>query len=203
MTAQTKKIKTSGGIDIVIREPSPSGDLDRLVSFFSSLPPKVKNYLRYDATDRSVCQSRLSVVDDKNHWRLIAEIDGDIVADATLDREPFGWTRHVAHLRVVLDPEFAQKGIKTALIRELVERGGDAGVERFYVEVLKHQKNLIASLESIGFTYEATRKNFAKDAKGRAHDVVILSNDRGAIWSKLVSQIEDADLRVTQIMGNA
>jgi RimJ/RimL family protein N-acetyltransferase len=203
MTEKTKTTQIAGGLEMVIRKPSLSRDMDRLVAFYSSLPPVVRNYLRCDATDRSVCMRRILEVDNKNHWRLIGEIDGNIVADATLDREPFGWTRHVAHLRVVLDPRFQKMGIKIALFIELVERGGEAGVERFYVEVLKEQKDLIAGLEGVGFTCEGMRKGFAKDAKGKVHDVMVFSNDRGVIWAELAAQMEDLDTRLSQYRRGA
>jgi N-acetylglutamate synthase-like GNAT family acetyltransferase len=198
-----KEISLPSGQKIVLRKPQVPQDLVKLASFFSALPLKTRNYLRYDVTSKSLLSQRLESIDWTNHWRLVAEFEGEIVGDGSMDREPFGWTRHVAYLRAVVDPRVSGRGVYRILFKELVVLGSDMGIERFFTEVLKEQQDLIDKLQGEGFAYEATRKGYAKDLKGRAHDVVVLSNDRQALWNALDEQVEDLDIQLPRILSGA
>jgi RimJ/RimL family protein N-acetyltransferase len=190
---QRKVFRTSDGQPVVVRQPDPSADLDRIVAFFRGLPSSIRNYMRHGAEDRDFAASRLAQIDNRAHWRLVAEIDGDIVADCTLDREPFTWSRHVAEIRPILTPEAQRLGVGTLLCREVVELGRAAGVERLFTEVMPEQTDLIRVLEAEGFAWEATRRAYAKDADGRLHDIVLLSSNLEDIWLRLQDEIEHLD----------
>jgi RimJ/RimL family protein N-acetyltransferase len=191
--AENKTYSTTDGQRIVLRQPEPPADLERLLAFFERLPPEVRNYMRHDAQDRAAVERRLSQVDNVSHWRLVAELDGEIVADATLDREPFNWSRHVAEIRPIIDPHYLHRGIRALLCRELLALGRAEGIERLFTEVSPEQTDLIGTLEREGFAYEATRKKYAKDHEGRVHDIVLMSSDVGDIWERLQLLIETLD----------
>ncbi len=203
MTAKIEIIRLADDRELTVRKPTVSEDKERLIAFFSGLPRGLRNYLRYNVTNPDLCQRRLELVDGKDHWRLIAELDGDIMGEGSMDREPFGWTHHIAHLRIVVEPTAVRLGIGTILLRRLVELGRSAGIERFYSEVIKEHTEMISALEQEGFVYEATRKDYAKDLKGKLHDVVIMSNDQSAVWSKLEEHIEEMDIRMPAIHRGA
>jgi RimJ/RimL family protein N-acetyltransferase len=190
-----KKVTLSDGRGVIIKEPAIEEDLQRLVDFLSSLPPEMKNYLRYNVTQADVCRRRLEQLDSKNHWRLIAELDGEIVGDTTLDREPFGWTRHVAELRGIVSPNIRGMGIGSLLRNQIVGQARLAGVERLVAEVLREQTDLIEALEKAGFQYEATRRKYAKDLRGTLHDVIIMSNDLEQVWKRLAEDWVDMDIK--------
>ena len=63
--------------ELVITEPSAESDLERLVEFFSRIPLKTRNHLRYDVTEVESCRARLEQLDGKNHWRLIATMNDE------------------------------------------------------------------------------------------------------------------------------
>ena len=98
-------------------------DLERLATFMSSLPLKSRNYLRYDVTNIEILRRRLDEVDGKDHFRLIAVFEDRIVGDITMDREPFGWTRHAAQIRGVVDSKFSDGELGTVLFQALVQLG--------------------------------------------------------------------------------
>jgi hypothetical protein len=186
--------------DLVIRVPAISRDLDSLVNFFSVLPSSLQNTMRYRVTDRELLRQRLEQIDGIHHWRLIAEIGGKIVGDATMDREPFDWTRHVAEVRAVVDPQYSLLDIEAALFKELAVLGDRAGIERLFTEVMKGQNKLIAALEQTGFVYEATRRKYAKDPQGRLHDVILMSSDLNKVWRSLAIHIEELDTQPSRTM---
>jgi ribosomal protein S18 acetylase RimI-like enzyme len=203
MNRKTKLTGSSPGHDMVVRIPTVARDLDRLAHFFAALPIGVRNTLRYRATDQDFLRHRLEQLDERHHWRLVAEIDGMIVGDATMDREPFGWTLHVAEVRAVVEPGHSLHEVESVLFRELAAMGRKAGVERLFTEVMKGQTRLVRELEREGFVYEATRKKYAKDPNGKLHDVIIMSNDLEKIWKALADCIDDLDFQVGRNMAGA
>ncbi len=195
MKTLVKRLNDASGTEIVVRQPVIQDDLNRLVEFFGNLPAEERNYLRYHVTDRELVRQRLQQVDGTNHWRLIMECGGEIIADGTLDREPFQWTRHVAEVRAVFSERAKQLQVGPHLFNELVELGSAAGIELLFTEVMEEQKELIAMLQEAGFAYELIRKRYAKDMHGDLHDVIIMSNDLGSVWKHLTELIEEMELR--------
>jgi RimJ/RimL family protein N-acetyltransferase len=189
------------GRQVVIRQAAGTDDADRLHEFFASLPASVRNYLRYDVAKRELFDCRMGQLDGTSHWRLIAEIGGEIVGEATMDREPFGWTRHVAELRAVVAPAWTNHGIRTLLLRELVRTARRAGIGRVFTEVLAEQSELITSLAAMGFEREAFRRSYARDLKGRLHDVVVMSNDLEAVWEQLQEMVNETDIRIERTLS--
>ena len=185
----------SDGRQVVVREPTADGDLEKLVAFLSGLPPQMKIYLRYNVTEAAICKRRLEQLDGANHFRLIAEVDGQIAGDTTLDREPFGWTRHVAEVRGIVHPDFQRLGIASILRGQIVDLARLAGIERLVAEVLREQTDLIEAFKRDGFQYEATRLKYAKDMSGKLHDVIILSNDLEQVWKRLAENWADMDIK--------
>jgi RimJ/RimL family protein N-acetyltransferase len=180
----------------VVRTPDPAKDVGALVAFLSGLPTEQRGYLRYDVTREDTCRGRLDQIDGVDHFRLVTEVEGRIVADGTLDREPFFWTRHVAELRCVVAEEWMERGVGPRLVHELVQFGHQrSDIELLFAEVIPEQTALIRMLEQVGFAHEATRRRFAKDLDGNYHDVHIMSNDLELIWRQLEQQLLDMDTR--------
>jgi len=201
MSHTTTDVTLADGRSLRIFKPDPENDLDKLVTFLSGLPQGERNNMRYDVTDKKYGAQRLGMVDGVDHWRLIAEVDGAMVGDATMDRSLYPWTRHVADLRCAVDPGFEKLGMRAVLLKALVELSGSAGVERLCSEVLDSQPGLIATLESLGFTREVVRKHYAKDLTGAYHDIIVMSNDREPVWRRLSEKLEDMDVQYSRMYG--
>ena len=191
------------GAEAVVRAPVFSRDMGRMCDFFRKLPAHARNCLRYDVTDENNCRSRMKLVDDREHWRLIAEINDEIVGDASLDREPYGWSRHVGVMRVVLMPRFELTPLETLLSRQMVAVALGSNIERICTELFREQEDRIKLLEELGFKTEAVRKRYAKDLNGSYHDVVILSNDIEEIWQRLEEYIIEMDIKLSSLYGGA
>ncbi len=198
MNKDKKEFVLQDGRKIFVRRPSVEKDLDRMLDFFKDLPAEKRNYLRYDVTQKDPLRRRLEQIDGKDHWRLLAESKGVIVGDGTLDREPFGWTRHVAELRVVVSPKFAGAGVGSILLGELVGLGSEGAVERLFSEIMAEDTERIRQLEEAGFVKEAMRSRWAKDSTGRLHDVLIMSNDLEDSWRRLNDQLMEMHIRLYQ-----
>lgn len=181
----------------VIREPRGGRDLERLAMFFSALPEERRNYLRYNVNDVEILRRRLEQLSGDDHWRLIAEVGGEIVGDATLDRDLFGWKRHVAQIRGVVSPDFDEANLGSVLYTELVQIGDVAGIEMLYAEVMPQQKEVIKILGEAGFERSAILPMFAKDLKGQLQDLHVYTNDLNLVWQRLAEHLEMMDIRMS------
>jgi ribosomal protein S18 acetylase RimI-like enzyme len=194
--------KLQDGKEVRIRRPTVEADLDRLMHFFLHLPPERKNWLRYNVNNHEILVQRLSEVDGEDHWRLVADLDGKIIADATMDREPHSWMRHIAELRVIVDRAFQDTGVLQALCEELVVLAQEAGIEKLQCMVPVERVKHIKTLETIGFKQEVVRKGLVKGIDAKLHDVVILSNDLDEVWRRLEDRIQDMDISYSKWSGS-
>jgi hypothetical protein len=173
-----------------------------LSDFFARLPPETKQFLRVNAKNRSVLTGRVSQVDGECHFRLVAVVSGMIVGDATLDREPFGWTSHVGELRIVLEDEYEPLGLRGVLCEQMLEIARASGIEKVQTEVLAERESYIHMLEHQGFKREAVRKNHARGMDGKLHDVVILASNVEDVWRQLEEHILQMDEGMYRWSGN-
>ncbi len=193
MAPKTVTCKLTDRQNVVVRAVDPAKDLDPLVAFYTSLPPELRSGLRYDVTDRDICVARLKQIDNANHWRLVAEVDGSIVGEGALDRERFGWARHIADVRHVIDPKFEHTKLREYICEQLVIAARTGAIERLTAEVLAEQQDSIEMLKKLGFVYELTRHRYAKGVDGSLHDLVVLSNDLEAVWDQLEEHLRAMD----------
>lgn len=195
MRTAEKTVNLPDSRDLVVRQPEADRDLHDLIAFFTRLPPESRRYLRYDVTDAGAVRKRLLQVDSINHWRMIAELQGQIVGDATLDRRREAWAKHVAEMRGVIDPECAGLGVGPILFGELLETASAGGIERLVCEVLEKDAERIDVMDAIGFAREAVLKNYARDMSGRLQDLIIMTNDLSDAWNRLLERLEELDNR--------
>ena len=198
-TWKPHQFKLPDGREAIIREADAKIDLTALVDFFTHLPAALKNTLRYDVSDPAISAARLQQMDGKNHWRVVAMVDGKIVADGTMDRERFGWTRHIADLRVVVIPEYEEREFGTLITEHLVDLARHTDIERLSFEVLAEQTQMVGVLEGLGFAPEVIRKGYAKGVDGKLHDVIIMSNDLERVWRALEDHLHDLDINYGRI----
>lgn len=197
MEAKTVSLRLADGRELDIRKPGLQ-DLEKLSEFFASLPPDIAQSLKYDVRDHEILTHRLRQIDGRAHWRLVGEVGGRIIADATLDRDPFGWTRHIGELRVIVDDAFEPLGVRGALCEQFVAIAQAAGIERVQTEVLVERTDLFPILERLGFVGEVVRKGYAKGVDGRFHDVAIMTNEVDKMWRCLEDSMKDLDTNFTR-----
>lgn len=153
--------------------PLEKGDEESLLRFFKGIPAEERQLFKDDVTKPRVIKGWMDHLDYGNILPLLA-LDGDrIVADATLHRDRRGWSRHVAKIRLTLDPEFRGRGIARALVQEFMEIAAPLRVALLQVETLDTQKGARALFDSLGFLPVATLPQHAIDFAGRVHDIVI------------------------------
>jgi RimJ/RimL family protein N-acetyltransferase len=169
---KSTELKDGGG-QLTIR-PLRKEDEKALHKYFLRLPPEDRMCLRDDVTDPKVIESWILDLDYDHVLPLIA-LDGDqIVANATLQFSPIGWTRHQGEIRITCDPEYREKGLATILIENLMLIAADFGLEQLTAEMAPALDEAYFLFEKLGFKEAAVLKGFIKDFQGRHQDLVLM-----------------------------
>lgn len=159
---------------LVVRLLDPS-DGPALSGFFKRIPVDERQLFHDDVTQAPVIRGWVRNLNYSNILPLLVCQGNRVVADATLHRDQRGWSRHVAEVRVSLDPEFRGRGLARLLLQEFLEIAPALNVAVLDAAVLDVQRDARELVESLGFIPMATLPQHAIDLAGRVHDVLIYS----------------------------
>jgi L-amino acid N-acyltransferase YncA len=174
MSAYPKNAQVADGSEITIR-PMTADDGDALLSFFLRVSEEERFFLKEDVTSPRVVQEWCEHLDYSRALPLLA-LDGErIVADGTLHRRRAGARRHVGEIRVVVDGDYRNRGVGTALMHELIDIAKDAELEMVTFELVSdEQEAAVRTAGALGFIKIATLSNHVKDVHGKPHDLLIM-----------------------------
>lgn len=179
LTAYPKESELRDGRNVVLKPMMPE-DADALLHFFQQIPADDRYYLKEDVTSPKVIQRWAAELDYNRTLPLLAWVDGQIVADATLHRTRALARRHVGEVRIVVHPDFRNQGLGTILLRELAAIADENGLEKLQFQaVAEREEAAIKAAEFVGFIKIATLPNHAKDRDGHPRDVVLLEMPLG------------------------
>jgi len=175
----TKTGKLKDGTEVVLR-PMDKTDRQPVGDFFSRLTPAVLQYVRNDVNDPQVLDKWFAQLDYNKVFPLLAFIDNKVVANASLHRVAYGWRKHLATVRIVVDLEFHQKGLGTLMINELVDLAHEFGLEKLMVEFPLKAHSALVMFKKAGFSPRAVIEGLMKNRHGEDLDVVIMVMDVAA-----------------------
>ena len=173
-----QNITLKDGTDLVLRAMNKQ-DERAIMSFFEDLKDEDRLYMRNDVSSYRVVREWFSSLNYNRVFPLLAVQDRRIVANATLHRKPFGWMRHVGEIRIVVTPEFRQRGLARTMFTELIETAAEAGLVKLTAEMAVSQTAAIEVFRKVGFKEEAVLKNYIQDARDDVHDLLIMTLDIG------------------------
>jgi L-amino acid N-acyltransferase YncA len=183
----SKKEKTEtlkDGTKVTIRNLTIE-DLDRLMSFYRSLPEEDLKYLRVDVTNRNIVKQRIEFADAGDIFRIIA-LEGDsIIADGALELMTEELPRHQAEVRVIVAEEFRRKGLGMIIMRELYFVAIEKKVEKVIAKMMKPQVAARTICKKLGFQEEVLIPDYVKDQTGKSQDLVIMTCDIQELWKEL------------------
>ena len=190
----TKTILLRDGTGVCIR-PIEKEDGPALLSFFRALPEDDRLFLKEDVTNKDVINRWMEELNFDKVIAIVAEKDSAIIGDATLHLSQRGWHKHMAEIRCVVSREFQQKGLGTALMRELVAHAVEKRILKLSATMMDTQKSAQRAFERIGFKKEAELKDFVMDINGKYHNMVIMVNDVSELWKKMEDLLHYYDIR--------
>jgi len=171
-----KTIVLKDGTKVLLKAMTHT-DRDSLHQFFARIPEQDRKFLKHDVSKKEVIDSWLKDISYGRVFPLLAEVDGTVVADATLHRRSAGWLKHVGEVRLVVDPAYRRKGLGSHMLEELILAAADVGVEKLVAEIVAEERAAIRAFQRFNFEQVAVLPGIVKDQTGRYQDLVVMVLD--------------------------
>ncbi|MCX5874027.1 MAG: GNAT family protein [Deltaproteobacteria bacterium] len=180
-----KAIVTKDGESVLLRPVKPE-DEKALNEFFSEIPDDEQWFLREKLDDPEVLHDCLQKLNYRRTLPIVAvrEKDGKIIANLRLHLSMARCIEHVAHLRVMVHPDFRSLKIGSWMILDCVKTAMDMGLEKLFAEFIAGVEDAaIGAALKLDFRHEGVLKDYIKDKHGGYRDLIIMSRDLQSKWS--------------------
>jgi len=154
-----------------------ANDLDKMLDFSANLPADDLLFLRTDITDRNVVKQWIDNIKHGHTVTLLAEIDGEIAAYASVHMDQARWTRRVGEIRINASSRFRGLGLGRRLAAEIFDLARSLGLKKITAQMTTDQTAARAAFERLGFQVEAVLTDWVEDRSGRSRDLLILTFD--------------------------
>jgi RimJ/RimL family protein N-acetyltransferase len=171
--ARYRHVKTLPSGSRLLLRPLSRDDKQGLVDLFARASKEELKYFRDDAGDPAVVEGWVDNLNLKRVFPLVAVVDDKIVGDATLH---FGerYHRHLAWVRIFLDPVYRRQGIGTLMIRCLIDIARRLGLQQLYTEIVTTQPQILKAFEYLGFQQEVTLRDYFITSSGETLDMAVM-----------------------------
>ena len=149
------------------------GDEEATRRFFACVPEADQRFFKEDVLERGAVERWVA---DARVRRLVAIADDGTVRGYAAVVPGVGWSKHVAELHVIVDPEQRREGLGTQLVWKALELTRELDLGKLVVEVVAEQESAVAMFERLGFYREAVLPGHVRDRDGAEHDLVLLAN---------------------------
>ena len=178
------------GTELTVRTTSLE-DLESSYAFFQSMPEEQKQFLRIDVCDKARAAKRYERIDKGKTIRLIAECEGRIIGEVSLEKMRYGWLRKSGEVRMLVLPQYADKIVSEILAREVFLLAARLGLNTLLARVMEGQDELFRIFEGLHFRHEATQKKHVVDLEGNLRDLYHLTFDLRKMWSDMEHAISE------------
>jgi L-amino acid N-acyltransferase YncA len=161
------------GLKIQVRNLNPA-DKDRLWAFFREIPVQDKLYLQEDLSVPEVAEEWCNNLDYCSMMPVVALSEDKIIGYVILRHESRSWKRHMGMVRLVVHPDFRQKGIASFLLHQIIDLAMHCGLEKLQAEFMAEQEIAIRLFEHSGFVTVATVPRMVIDMNGKSHDFILM-----------------------------
>jgi RimJ/RimL family protein N-acetyltransferase len=169
-------VKLRDGREAKVRMMEPS-DRDAILRFAAKLPADDLLFLRTDITDKEVIKGWVDHVKSGNTVTLLAEIDGELAAYASVHVDSARWTRRVGEIRVLASPRARGLGLGRRLTNEIFQVAKSLGLKKLTAQMTPDQTSARSAFERLGFQVEAILTDWVEDRAGRPRDLLIMTHD--------------------------
>jgi len=186
ISAYPKELVLRDGSTVTVR-PLQLADEQLLLEFFLGIPEQERYFLKDEVTSPALIAQWTQNLDFARALPIVALAEGRVVAEGVLIRRRGNARSHLGEVRVVVAPDYRQRGLGTLLIRDLCDIADDAALDRVIFEaVAGEQADAIEAAERMGFIRSGTIEGGARDYDGRLHDLILLAMPLGKWyqWTK-------------------
>jgi L-amino acid N-acyltransferase YncA len=156
-------------------KPMEQSDRDKVLEFFLQIPEDDRYFLKDDVTSPRVIEGWCAHMDYDRALPILAWDNGNIVGDAVLIRSRMGARRRIGEVRVVVHPEWRNRGLGSAMMRQLCDIAADADLERVVMELVGDRDiDAITAAERLGFLRSAVLSEHFADQRGHKHDLIVM-----------------------------
>ncbi|MGH7814740.1 MAG: GNAT family N-acetyltransferase [Candidatus Binataceae bacterium] len=180
------EIKLSDGRVATVRAMEPS-DLDEIARFAANLPANDLLFLRTDITNREVVKQWVDNIRKGQTFTLLAEIDGDLAAYASVHLDQARWTRRVGEIRILSSTRYRGLGLGKRLAAEIFDVARSLGLKKITAQMTPDQAAARSAFERLGFQVEAVLTDWVEDRTGHARDLLIMTYDVAGFTDHVVA----------------
>lgn len=171
-----KDLTLKNGFECVVR-PLEATDEMAFHEFFLAVPAEEKLFIKHRVTDPAVIHEWCQNIDYGRNLPLLAVLDGQVLACATLHQQLGGWKRHIGRVSVMVHPKFRGRGLAKALIMEVIHAARHVGLEKVEAEFIGEQSTAMKMFGLLGFLPLCRLSDYVKDMEGQVHDYFLLGLD--------------------------
>lgn len=185
LTDYPKTIVTKDGTSVLLRPVTPA-DEEALNRFYAEIPKDEQWFLRDKLDEPETLHKWLKKLDYKRILPIIAvrEEDGKIIANIRLHLHVAPCILHVAHLRVMVHPDYRSQRLGSWMILDCIKTAMDMGLEKLFAEFVSGVEDAaISAAIKLDFVHEGVLKDYIKDKNGSYHDLIIMVRNLAAEWS--------------------
>jgi L-amino acid N-acyltransferase YncA len=180
------QLKLRDGHSATIRLMEPD-DLDEIVDFAKGLPADDLLFLRTDITDRHVVKAWVDAIKNGHTITLLAEVDGELAAYASVHLDQARWTRRVGEIRIITSSRYRGAGLGRRLVAEVFDLARSLGLKKITAQMTTDQTSARSAFEHLGFQVEAMLSDWVEDRRGRARDLLIMTYDVAGFSDRIVA----------------
>jgi len=171
-----KELELKVGFKCLLR-PLESADEMAFHEFFLAVPTHERMFIKHRVTDPAVIHEWCQNIDLGRNLPLLAVLEGQIIADATLHQQLGGWKRHVGRVSVLVHPKFRGRGLARALVSEILNLARQVGLEKVEAEFIGGQETAIKMFGLLGFQPLCRLPDYVKDMEAVTHDYILMGLD--------------------------
>lgn len=186
-----QKATLEDGSEVLVRS-TVRADLEKVIGFFDSLPESAKQCVKVELRTREDFEQRYDKIEKGCVTRLVAEKEGNIIGEASLETMRYGWLRKSGEVRMIVLPEYHELGLAKVLAREIFLLAARRGLESLIARVVDCQCEACDIFESLHFEHEATLRNHAVDMEDNLHDVKLMTFSLRQMWRDMEEAIVES-----------
>ena len=171
-----KDLELKEGLKCDLR-PLESTDEMAFHEFFLAVPPKERMFIKHRVTDPAIIHDWCQNIDLGRNLPMLAILNGQIIATATLHQQLGGWKRHIGRVSVLVHPKFRGRGLARAVVTEIIDLGRQMGLEKVEAEFIGEQTAAMRIFALLGFLPLCRLSDYVKDMEGVTHDYFLLGLD--------------------------
>jgi GNAT superfamily N-acetyltransferase len=169
--------RTRDGQAITLR-PMLRSDKQALLDFFNRISAEDRLYLRGDVTSRETVTEWAETLDYRRVLPLLAFDDGTIVGDGTLHRNQDELPRHIAEVRIVIDPTYRNQGVGRNMLQHLIKiaKAEDPELEQILFEIVGDTEQAAQhAARALGFVPATVFSAHERYYRAEPHELILLA----------------------------